>query len=68
MSWNFLQSFGFGVNNSGKPPPAFLTSWSFEGPAWITGGSVGPEGSIVAVVVLGVTLGGVVMLLPRSVS
>ena len=66
MSWNFLQSFAFGVNNSGKPPPAFLSSWSFEGPAWITGGQVGPEGSIVAVAVLAVTFLLVVFALPRS--
>ncbi len=55
-SWNFFQSFVFGVNNSGSPPPAFLSSWAFQGPAWITGGQVGPEGSLVAIVVVAVTL------------
>jgi hypothetical protein len=68
MSWNFLQSFVFGVKNSGKPPPAFLSSWSFEGPAWITGGQVGPEGSIVAVLVLAATFLAVVFVLPRWLS
>ena len=68
MSWNFLQSFVFGVNNSGKPPPAFLSSWSFEGPAWITGGHVGPEGSIVAVAVLAITFLAVVFVFPRWLS
>jgi hypothetical protein len=28
---------------------------SFHGPVWLTGGSVGPEGSVMAFVVLGIT-------------
>lgn len=56
MSWNFLQSFAFGVRNSGNPPPAFVSCWRFEGPGWITGGSVGPEGSVVAVAAMALTL------------
>lgn len=63
--WNLLQSFAIGTNNSGRPPPAFLSAWSFEGPTWATGGRVGPEGSAVAVAVLAITFCSVMFALPR---
>lgn len=51
-AWNFFQSYVFGVNNSGGPPPAAFRSWSFAGPQWLTGGQVGPEGSVLATILL----------------
>lgn len=65
MVWNFLQSFAVGVNNSGKPPPACFSTWSFEGPDWITGARAGPEGSVVATAVLAAILWAMVSALPR---
>jgi len=61
-AWNFFQSFVFGLNNSGGPPPSAFRSWSFTGPIWITGGDVGPEGSIVATLLLVISWLGIAFL------
>lgn len=45
-SWNFTQSFLFGFRNSGGQSPANLLSTDVTGPALLTGGTAGPEGSI----------------------
>ncbi len=44
--WDFAQTFVFGVPNSGLVLPGGLVYPQFQGPAWLTGGSVGPEGSV----------------------
>lgn len=52
--WDWGQSYFYGVNDSGlqavghlfNPPPP-------QGPAWLSGGTVGPEGSIVTLIVWG---------------
>ncbi|MFL6437217.1 MAG: CPBP family intramembrane glutamic endopeptidase [Terriglobales bacterium] len=43
--WDYSESFLYGVPDSGFVSPEHLLSAKFLGPAWITGGSVGPEGS-----------------------
>jgi CAAX protease family protein len=43
--WDYSESFLYGVPDSGLVSPEHLLSAKFVGPAWITGGSVGPEGS-----------------------
>lgn len=43
--WDYSESFLYGVPDSGLVSPEHLLSSNFFGPAWITGGSVGPEGS-----------------------
>jgi len=45
-AWDWGQSFVFGVPNSGVMVTGHLLNSSFHGPNWLTGGSVGPEGSI----------------------
>ena len=50
--WDYSESFLYGVPDSGIVQPDHLLSAKFVGPAWITGGTVGPEGSWFIFVVL----------------
>jgi hypothetical protein len=50
--WDYSETFIYGVPDSGLVSPAHLLSTRFTGPAWITGGSVGPEGSYFIFLVL----------------
>ncbi|MGH9538576.1 MAG: lysostaphin resistance A-like protein [Terriglobales bacterium] len=45
-SWDWGESFLFSVPNSGAMVPGHLLHSSLHGSIWVTGGSVGPEGSI----------------------
>ncbi|MFL9842710.1 type II CAAX endopeptidase family protein [Sphingomonas sp. ST-64] len=51
-SWNFAQSFVFGLNNSGGRSANALMVSRIEGPSWLTGGSAGPEGSVLSLVAI----------------
>jgi membrane protease YdiL (CAAX protease family) len=44
--WDWGQTFFYGVTDSGLAPYHNLFNSSFSGPAWLTGGTVGPEASI----------------------
>lgn len=46
MGWDWGQTFFYGVPDSGIAPYHNLFNSSFSGPAWLTGGTVGPEASI----------------------
>ena len=49
--WDWGQSFFYGVSDSGmKAQGHLLEPTIHDGPAWLTGGSVGPEGSIVTLI------------------
>ena len=50
--WDWGQSYFFGVNDSGIQLPGHLLNPSVPGPAWLTGGSTGPEGSVLCIVLL----------------
>jgi membrane protease YdiL (CAAX protease family) len=52
--WDYAESFVFGVPNSGITLPGYLFQARFDGPAWLTGGSAGPEGSVLILVVFAV--------------
>jgi uncharacterized protein len=52
MSWDWGESYLYSVPDSGTRLPGHLLNSSFHGPAWLTGGSVGPEGSYLVFVVL----------------
>ncbi len=45
-SWDWGETYLYSVPNSGTTAPGHLLSSSFHGPAWLTGGTVGPEGSV----------------------
>ena len=51
-SFDWGESFLFSVPNSGIVVSGHLLNSSLHGPAWLTGGTVGPEGSIMAFVVV----------------
>ena len=53
-AWDWGESFFYSVPDSGVMSPGHLLSSSFRGSRWITGGSVGPEGSLLCFVVIGV--------------
>jgi membrane protease YdiL (CAAX protease family) len=44
-AWDWGESYFYGVSDSGVAVPGHLFNSSFSGPAWLTGGAVGPEGS-----------------------
>lgn len=44
-AWDYAESFIYSVPDSGQMVTGHLLSSRFSGPAWITGGTVGPEGS-----------------------
>lgn len=51
-SWDWAESFFYGVPDSGNKSLGTLFNPHFEGNKWITGGSVGPEGSVYALIAL----------------
>jgi hypothetical protein len=46
-AWDWAQSFAFGVPDSGIAVVGHLLNPTFQGSKWMTGGTVGPEGSVV---------------------
>jgi uncharacterized protein len=57
-AWDFTQTFLFGVPDSGMSASDVLMHSSLHGPALLTGGSAGPEGSLVALPIT--VVGGVI--------
>jgi len=53
-SWDWGESFLYSVPDSGGMVPGHLLNPSFHGSRWLTGGSVGPEGSVLLFVVVAV--------------
>ena len=51
-SWDWAESYFYGVPDSGTMVQGHLLNPSFHGPAWLTGGTVGPEGSVLVFVVI----------------
>ena len=48
VSYDFIQLFVIGTPNGGQIPPGRLLDVTFNGPAWLTGGSLGTEASWIA--------------------
>lgn len=51
-SWDWGETFFYSVPDSGMVEPGHLLSSSLQGPRWLTGGSVGPEGSVFCFIVI----------------
>jgi uncharacterized protein len=51
-SWDWGETYLYSVPDSGQLAQGHLLNSSFHGPNWLTGGSVGPEGSAFVFVVL----------------
>jgi hypothetical protein len=50
--WDWGQTYLYSVPDSGTVEPGHLMRPSFHGPDWLTGGSVGPEGSVLCFAVI----------------
>lgn len=50
-AWDWAETFFYGVPDSGFQGPGHFLSPMFHGPKWLTGGTAGPEGSIVTLLV-----------------
>jgi len=53
-AWDWGETFVYSVPDSGTLFPGHLLTSSLHGPRWLTGGMVGPEGSVLCFVVIGV--------------
>jgi uncharacterized protein len=51
-AWDWSESYFYGVPDSGIVSQGHLFNASFSGPAWLTGGTVGPEGSSLCIALL----------------
>ena len=51
-SWDWGETFFYGVRDSGMAPWHPLLASQSSGPVWLTGGTAGPEGSVLTVVAL----------------
>lgn len=60
--WNWGQSFFFGVSNSGLPASGRLLNSHSQGADWLSGGSVGPEGSILTLILWTIMTGAFLIL------
>ena len=54
-AFDFGETYLYSVPNSGLVMPGHLLAASLHGARWLTGGSVGPEGSVFSFAVLAVT-------------
>ena len=52
-AWDWGETFFYSVPDSGTMFPGHLLSSSFHGAKWLTGGMVGPEGSVLCFLVIG---------------
>jgi len=59
--FDWAESFFFGVSDSGTQGPGNLLNPHIQGPAWLTGGTVGPEASIVTFIVLALLTTGILV-------
>ena len=50
--WDWAETYFYGVADSGTASTRHFFNPHFSGPAWLTGGSVGPEGSVLCLVLL----------------
>ena len=53
LAWDWGESYLYAVPDSGTVLPGHLINSSLHGPEWLTGGSVGPEGSYIVFVLIG---------------
>lgn len=53
-AWDWGETFFYSVPDSGLVAPGHLLSSSLHGAAWLSGGSVGPEGSILCLILIAI--------------
>jgi uncharacterized protein len=52
MAFDWGETYFYGVANSGHALPGHLLNSSSSGPAWLSGGTVGPEGSVLCTLLI----------------
>ena len=52
MAWDWGETYFYSVPDSGTVSRGHLLNSSFHGPDWLTGGSVGPEGSVLLFILI----------------
>lgn len=62
--WDWGETYFYAVRDSGVPAAGHLLQSDFHGPVWLTGGTVGPEGSAIVFGVLLIAAVGVHFLVP----
>ena len=55
--WDWAETYFFGVADSGMPANGHLLNTTLNGNKWMTGGTVGPEGSVVELVIVSARVG-----------
>jgi membrane protease YdiL (CAAX protease family) len=65
-AWDWGESFFYGVANSGTVVQGQLLQPAWQGPAWLTGGSAGPEGSVIILATLAAAAFAVARRSPRE--
>jgi uncharacterized protein len=65
-AWDWGETFFYSVPDSGSVWPGHLLSSSHRGPDWLSGGMVGPEGSVLCFVVIAVVWIAFDQLYPKS--
>lgn len=63
---DYAETFLYSVRDSGFTASGVLLNSSFHGPAWLTGGKVGPEGSLISMIMLCVAMFCFHFLYPQS--
>ena len=53
MAFDWGETYFYGVADSGQTLPGHLLNSSSSGPAWLSGGTVGPEGSVLCTLAIG---------------
>jgi len=56
-AWDWAETYFFGVADSGMPASGHLLNTTLSGNKWMTGGTVGPEGSVVELVIVSAVIG-----------
>jgi membrane protease YdiL (CAAX protease family) len=65
-AWDWAETYFYGVPDSGFLAKGHLFNSTFQGPTWLTGGKVGPEGSVFAFLVLIVGGVGIHFIFPKK--
>jgi uncharacterized protein len=65
-AFDWGETYFYSVADSGFPARGHLLNATFHGPHWLTGGSVGPEGSLFALLVLLLAAAAIHLLFPSN--
>ena len=52
FSFDWAETYFYGVANSGQTLPGHFLNSTFSGPGWLSGGTVGPEGSVLCTLLI----------------